>query len=130
MKILVLDDEQDAADMLSAVFTLYLPEAGIRVVHTGDNALAAASEQRPDAAIIDLKMSGLDGEGVARALRSAFPDTRLLLIALSGNVLRLGALSGTGTLDYLLTKPVDVAVLVELLTHSREASPGAHDSAC
>jgi CheY-like chemotaxis protein len=115
IEILILDDERDAADLLSEVLTLYLPEAVVRVVYTGEDAVAAATEKRPDAAVLDLEMVGLGGEGAARALRSAFPDSRLLLIALSGNVLRLGALRQTGTFDYLLSKPVDIAALVELL---------------
>lgn len=115
LEILVLDDERDAADLLSAVLTLYLPHAVVRVVYTGEDAVAVGTAHRPDAAILDLEMSGLGGEGVARALRSEFRDSRLLLIALSGNVLRLAALRETGTFDYLMSKPVDVAAVVELL---------------
>lgn len=114
-EILVLDDERDAADLLSTVLTLYLPDAVVRVAYTGEEAVAMATKDRPHAAIFDLEMSGLGGEGAARALRAAFPDTRLILIALSGNVLRLAALRTTGTFDYLLSKPVDVDALVELL---------------
>ncbi|MBT2333641.1 response regulator [Variovorax paradoxus] len=74
MEILVLDDERDAADLLSAVLSLRLHGASIRVAYTGKDAVAAGTAQPPDAAILDLEMSGLDGEGVARALRSAFPS--------------------------------------------------------
>ena len=115
VNILILDDERDAADMLSAVLSLYLPGAVVRIAYTGEDAVAIGTAHRPDAAVLDLEMSGLDGEGVAQAFRSAFPDNRLLLIALSGNVLRLGALRETGTFDYLLSKPVDIAALVGLL---------------
>nr|WP_251010895.1 response regulator [Variovorax paradoxus] len=101
--------------MLAALLTLELQDAVVRAVYTGADAVAVATEHRPDAAILDLEMSGLDGEGVAGALRSAFPDSRLLLIALSGNVLRLGALRNSGTFDYLLSKPVDIAALADLL---------------
>jgi CheY-like chemotaxis protein len=113
--ILVLDDERDAADVLAAVLELYLPDAVIRVVYTGEDAVDAATKQRPDAAIFDLEMSGLGGEGAARALRSTFRDSRPFLIALSGNVLRLGELRDTGVFDYMLSKPVDVVALVELI---------------
>ena len=115
MEILVLDDERDAADLLSAVLSLRLQGASIRVAYTGKDAVAASTQRRPDAAILDLEMGGLDGEGVARALRSAFPDSGLLLIAVSGDTLRLAALRQTGIFDYLLSKPVDVAGLIEML---------------
>jgi CheY-like chemotaxis protein len=113
--ILVLDDERDAADVLAAVLELNLPDAVIRVVYTGEDAVDAATKQRPDAAIFDLEMSGLGGEGAARALHSTFRDSRPFLIALSGNVLRLGELRETGVFDHLLSKPADVVALVELI---------------
>ncbi|MGJ7495356.1 response regulator [Variovorax sp. RT4R15] len=114
-EILVLDDEHDAADMMFSLLTLELQGAVVRVVYTGEDAVAAGTEHRPDAAIFDLEMIGLGGEGAARALRSAYPDSQLLLIALSGNVLRLAALRETGTFDYLLSKPLDVAMVIGLL---------------
>lgn len=114
-EILILDDEGEAADLLSSLLSILIEGASVRVVYTGEDAAAAGTEKRPDAAILDLEMSGLDGEGAARALRAAYPDTRLRLVALSGNVLRLASLRHTGTFDYLLSKPVDVAGLVDLL---------------
>jgi len=122
MKILVLDDDRDAADLLSAVLALRLQGASIRVAYTGKDAVAMGTAYRPDAAILDLEMSGLNGEDVARALRAAFPPPQLVLIALSGNTLRLAALRQTGVFDYLLSKPADIAGLIEILnTPSRPA---------
>lgn len=115
MEILVLDDERDAADLLSALLSLRLPGASVRAAYTGNDAVAAGTAQRPDAAILDLEMAGLDGEGVARALRSAFPDSQLLLIAVSGNTVRLAELRQSGIFDYLVSKPIDMAGLVEML---------------
>jgi DNA-binding response OmpR family regulator len=115
MEILVLDDERDAANLLSTVLSLRLQGASIRVAYTGKDAVAAGTALRPDAAILDLEMVGLDGEGVARALRSAFPDSQLLLIAVSGNTVRLAELRQSGIFDYLVSKPIDMAALVEML---------------
>ena len=115
MEILILDDEREAADLLSILLSLHLPGASIRVVYTGQDAVAAGTAERPDAAVLDLEMNGLDGEGVARTFRSAFLEFRPLLIALSGNLLRLAALRQTGVFDYLLSTPVDIAALVEVL---------------
>ncbi|MDM0109433.1 hypothetical protein QTH97_31220, partial [Variovorax sp. J22R24] len=74
------------------------------------------TECRPDLAILDLEMGGLDGEGAARALRSVYPDSGLLLVALSGNVLRLAELRQKGTFDHLLSKPVDLVTVFELVS--------------
>ncbi len=114
-EILVLDDERESADVLAEILSLQFGEARVRAAYTGEDAVVFGKECRPNVAILDLEMGGLDGEGAARALRAAHPGFPLLLIALSGNVLRLAELRTKGTFDYLLSKPVDVAALFELV---------------
>ncbi|MDM0085544.1 response regulator [Variovorax sp. J31P179] len=115
-EILVLDDERESADMLGEILALQFEGARVRVAYSGEDAVAFGTERRPDLAILDLEMGGLDGEGAAHALRSAYPDVGLLLIALSGNVVRLAELRMKGTFDHLLSKPVDLEALFGLVT--------------
>lgn len=115
LEVLILDDEHDTADMMSELLALYFPEAVLRVAYTGEQAVQLGLERRPTAAIFDLEMAGLGGEGAANALRSEFHGPPPLLIALSGNVVRLSELRKTGPFDHLLSKPVDIAAVVELL---------------
>ena len=93
MKILIVDDEQVVADLLSSVLSLHFPEALIRAVYGGEEAIVDAVGERPDAAIFDLDMSGMDGEEAATALRDLFKDAPPQLIALSGNLARLGTVA-------------------------------------
>jgi PAS domain S-box-containing protein len=82
LRVLVVDDNVDAAASLAAVLSLDGHET--TVVHGGHEAVTCAFESRPDVAILDLGMPGLDGIGVARALRAA-PATRAMrLVALTG----------------------------------------------
>lgn len=113
-EVLILDDEHVAADMMSELLALYFPQAVLRVAYTGEQAVQLSIERRPTAAIFDLEMAGLGGEGAAHAVRSVFQDQPPLLIALSGNIVRLAALRKTGPFDHLLSKPVDIAAVVEL----------------
>ena len=113
-EILVLDNERDAADMMAEVLGLHFPKAVLRVAYTGEEAVQLGIAHRPGAAIFDLEMAGLGGEGAAMALR-AVSQGSLLLIALSGSVSRLAELQKKGPFDHLLSKPVDVAQVVELL---------------
>src|SRR5688572_28179386 len=46
----------------------------------GDSALAVYRKQRPDVALVDLRMPGRDGVAVIRALRSEFPGCHLLVL--------------------------------------------------
>ena len=114
--ILVVDDETDSADLLGMVLSMHLPGAVVRVAYGGQAALAAAQQHRPDVAVLDLEMPELDGEKLAVALKTSFPEATPLLIALSGNVSRLAAIQGNGTFDHHMSKPADVGGLVRLLT--------------
>jgi two-component system response regulator VicR len=114
--ILVVDDETDSADLLGMILKMRLPEAIVQVAYGGRSGLEVAKRRQPDAAVLDLEMPELDGEKLAIALRTAFPDTMPLLIALSGNISRLATVRDHGGFDYHMSKPVDVNGLVRLLS--------------
>lgn len=73
-KVLIVDDEED----LVAPLALRLNSSGrfeVAVAHDGDDGLARALQFRPDVALIDLAMPGLDGWHLCRRLRED-PRTR------------------------------------------------------
>jgi PAS domain S-box-containing protein len=115
-KILVVDDNQDAANTLAMLLSL----AGhdVRTAHSGHAALKLANEFDPDFALLDIGMPDLSGYEVARQLR--LTGTRARLIALTGwgqeedkrRALEAG-------FDHHLTKPVDPRQLDALLSEHR-----------
>lgn len=113
--ILILDNEREVADMMAEVLALYFPDARIQVAYTGEDAVRLGTARQPCVAIMDLEMRGMGGEAAAHALRSAFAENAVKLIALSGNVSRLAALRDNGPFDHLMSKPVDLQAMVELL---------------
>lgn len=119
--VVVLDDERESADMLCELLTLYLPDAMVKPVYTGEEAVAAAADITAEVMILDLEMAGLGGEGAALAVRAQRPDQTLpLLVAVSGNVGRLAKLRHAGTFDHVLSKPIDVVALVDLIERGQE----------
>lgn len=82
--ILIADDEAQAADILGIFLEMSLPGATVCVTHGGQEALEQASRQRPDIAVIDIEMPGMDGQALAHALRALYPDPAPLLIASRG----------------------------------------------
>ncbi|MGJ7582639.1 response regulator [Variovorax sp. RHLX14] len=115
-ELLLLDDEPCIADMMSELLALYFPQAAIRVAYSGEDAVKLAKERRPSAAVFDLEMVGMGGANAARELRKCWPDVPpLLLVALSGNLVKLENLRRNGPFDHLLSKPVDLPTLVKLL---------------
>jgi signal transduction histidine kinase len=114
MRILVADDNADAAELLRDLLALH--GHTVEVVGNGHAAVEAAARARPDVALLDIGMPGLNGHEVARRLR-AQPDTRTMrLVALSG----WGsdddrARSADAGFDCHLTKPVELQALLDIV---------------
>ena len=70
-KILVVDDNPDAAELVSALLELQGHE--LRTAHTPQEALHVAGEFRPDIAFLDIGLPVMDGFELAAALR-ALPE--------------------------------------------------------
>lgn len=83
MRVLVADDNADAANSLAMLLELRGHE--VVVAFDGQQAVEAARQWEPDAAVLDIGMPGLDGYAVARQLRQLRPPGPVL-IALSGQL--------------------------------------------
>ena len=82
-RILIVDDDADAADALALLFQMQGFDA--TVARGGRQAFAAADSSGFDAVVTDIRMPGLDGHALARALRLTLShDRRPFLIAYTG----------------------------------------------
>jgi PAS domain S-box-containing protein len=82
LRILVVDDNVDAAECLAMTFDLWGHQ--VKVAHDGRNALTTASSFHPDVVFLDIGLPGMDGYAVAQALRESDPGRTTRLIALTG----------------------------------------------
>lgn len=82
LRVLVCDDNRDAADLLGELLGLY--GARVEVIYSGLAAVVVAADFRPDVAIIDLWMPVKTGWQVAGELRAWAAARSLLLVAHSG----------------------------------------------
>jgi signal transduction histidine kinase/CheY-like chemotaxis protein len=113
MRILLVEDNDDVRESLKSL----LEEVGHRVTTAGDGleGIERGVESRPDVALVDIGLPGVDGYGVARRLREAL-GREVLLVALTGYGLpedRRRALEGG--FDAHLTKPVTLRSVLRLL---------------
>jgi PAS domain S-box-containing protein len=81
-RLLVADDNQDAADTLAMLLGLQGHE--VRVAYSGVAALEMTKDYRPDAVFLDIGMPGMDGYEVARRLRQQPGLEGAVLAALTG----------------------------------------------
>jgi signal transduction histidine kinase len=81
-RILVVDDNQDAAEMLAMMLTAWGQET--RVAHDGLAALDAATEFQPEVVLLDIGLPQLDGYDTARRMRQQAWGRAALLVAVTG----------------------------------------------
>lgn len=114
VRVLVVDDNRDAADTLAVLLELRHYE--VRVAYNGPNGLRAVREWVPDCVISDIRMPGMDGYALARAIRAEPALTGVKLIALSAfsdpQHARQAAEAG---FDYRITKAAEAHELLEVL---------------
>jgi CheY-like chemotaxis protein len=124
-RILVVDDNSDAADTLAMVLSLRGYE--VRVARDGPEALSAAGEFHPELVLLDIGLPGMDGYAVARALRAGPTQGRVRLVALTGygrdEDRRRSAEAG---FDDHLVKPIAPEELLHLLA-SEAVCPSSSD---
>jgi CheY-like chemotaxis protein len=78
-RVLVVDDNQDAADTL--VMLLQAEGCDAEAAYGGAQALTAAARYRPDVVVIDLFMPMMSGDEVARRLRNGPRGEDMVLVA-------------------------------------------------
>ena len=105
-RVLVVDDNADAAEMLAALLTF--DGHDVRTVLNGPAALAVVRDFPPDIAFLDIGLPGMSGFELARRLR-AVPDlSGVTLVAVTGwGQDEDRRESRNAGLDHHLTKPVD-----------------------
>ena len=121
-RVLVVDDNRDAADSLGQL--LEILGAQVSVVYSGESALAAVASERPAMVFLDIGMPQMDGYEVARRMRQHDGGRAIRLVALTGwgqeKDRRRSAAAG---FDHHLTKPPDAEELRELLVSAAGAQP-------
>ncbi|CAH0198839.1 Sensor histidine kinase TmoS [Massilia sp. Bi118] len=122
LRVLVVDDNADAADSLAALLDA-LGHTTV-VAHDGVDGLAAAREFVPDLVFLDIGLPGMSGHEVAREIRRTAALRQVVLIALTGwgsqSDQRQSQEAG---FDQHLTKPVSLEALEQALTAAARSLP-------
>jgi len=105
-RVLVVDDNADAAEMLQVALELFGCE--VRAVHSGEAALAAAAEFAPEVALLDIGLPDLNGYELARRLRATDHGRGMRLVAATGwGQEKDRQRAFDAGFDHHLTKPID-----------------------
>jgi two-component system response regulator DesR len=98
IRLLLADDQALVRGALAALLDLEPDLQVVAEVGSGDAVVPAAREHRPDVALLDVEMPGLDGIEATRALREALPEVRVLIVTTFGRpgFLRRALQAGAG----------------------------------
>jgi len=113
-KILVVDDNEDAAESLAALLAISGHET--RLAHDGPGAVKEAERFLPDVVFLDIGMPMLDGHETAKLIRQQPWGQQMVLVALTGwGQSEDRRRSKEAGFNHHLVKPADPAVVEKLL---------------
>ena len=123
MKILLVDDYQDALEALS----LYLVSVGFHVQTACDGliGLDLALVFRPDVIVLDLQMPGLSGLELAAALKRKPETIGIPLIAVSGRSRVTESADMRAAFASVMSKPCEPEALIAEIHRVTGVAPGA-----
>jgi signal transduction histidine kinase/ActR/RegA family two-component response regulator len=122
-RVVVIDDNDEVREMLAEV--LELEGYAVEQAADGDEGLTRILSARPNAALIDIGLPGLDGYEVARRARDALGDS-VVLVAMSGyGQAEDRARASEAGFDAHLTKPASVDEIQAALSPQRAKQSAA-----
>jgi two-component system response regulator DesR len=84
IRLLIADDQALVRGALAALLDLEPDLEVVSEVGRGDEVVEAVRATKPDVALLDVEMPGLDGIEAAAALRRAVPEVRVLMVTTFG----------------------------------------------
>jgi CheY-like chemotaxis protein len=113
-RVLIVDDNADSAETLATLLQIGGNET--RTAHDGLAAVAAAEAFRPEVALLDIGLPGLNGWDTARRIREQPWGKTMILVALTGwGQEEDRRKSKDAGFDHHLVKPVDIDALMQML---------------
>lgn len=121
-RIMVVDDEETIADTLSLIFSSNGYDA--RAAYSAEQALEMLEEWRPDVAIIDVVLPGMNGIEFAIFLKASYPDVHFLLFSgQPGSGGLLEEAKKKGHLFEILAKPLHPTFMLATVANMLSAPP-------
>jgi len=120
-KILVVDDEVKACALLKRF--LEMKDYVVITANNGEDAIAKAKSEKPDAILLDIRMPGMEGTEVLKRIREFDKDVGIVMVTavkeeqVGKEALKAGA-------DEYITKPIDfdyldTTLLVDLVMRKK-----------
>jgi two-component system nitrate/nitrite response regulator NarP len=100
-RVVLIGDDEDIRNLLEAVLNHQRHFEVVGEACDGDEAVALARRLQPNAVVLDLALSGLDGLRILPLLRLAAPETKIVVYTSFADPLTLAAVLRAGADSYL-----------------------------
>jgi two-component system response regulator DesR len=102
IRILLAEDQGMVRGALAALLAFEPDLEVVAQVSSGDEVLAAAERARPDVAVLDIEMPGIDGIEAAARIRRALPECKTLILTTFGRPAYLRRAMEAGASGFLV----------------------------
>jgi two-component system, NarL family, response regulator DesR len=102
IRILLAEDQSMVRGALAALLAFEPDLEVVAQVSSGDQVVAVAEEARPDVALLDIEMPGIDGIEAAARLRRVLPECRILILTTFGRPAYLRRAMEAGASGFLV----------------------------
>jgi DNA-binding NarL/FixJ family response regulator len=102
VRVLIVDDHPVTRDGLRSALSRAHDLEVVGEAGTGEEAVTAAVELRPDLVFMDVRMPGMGGIEATRAIRGALPDTKVILFTIDESRAAISEAIQAGVSGYLL----------------------------
>jgi two-component system response regulator DesR len=119
IRVMIAEDQAMVRGALAALLALEGDIEVVAQVGRGDEVAAAAEAARPDVALLDIEMPGLDGLSAAGVLRERLPSCRVLILTTFGRPGYLRLALERGAVGFLL-KDAPASELANAIRRAKE----------
>lgn len=126
-KILFVDDDEDI-HLIVKICLRDIPNAEVRTVFSGEEAIKVAMEFQPDLILLDIMMPNMDGISTLKALRllPSLAKTPVIFLTAKAQKSEIDEYFKYGILD-VIAKPFDPNFLAKSILSAWEHNPSDND---
>ena len=127
MRVLIVDDHPVTRDGLRTAFGISEEIDVVGEASSGEEAVKAVEEHKPDVVFMDVRMPGMNGIQATRLIRERHPETRVILFTIDESRSSLSEAIQAGVSGYLL-KDASVEELINAATAAMQGKAVIHPS--
>jgi DNA-binding NarL/FixJ family response regulator len=127
MRVLIVDDHPVTRDGLKTAFGVSDEIEVVGEAGSGEEAVEAVEEHKPDIVFMDVRMPGMNGIQATRLIRERHPETRVILFTIDESRASLSEAIQAGVSGYLL-KDAKVEELINAAQNAMQGKAVIHPS--